>query len=221
MIIKKHLKQAIVGLCCIFLFSCSVNQEESISFSAQNNTYSTRGFVIEQPQQITVHVPSSDSVLNKEQLVSGALDAHNSVREKHGLKPLIWSEKLAQHSQEWSDHLGSGKSCRMFHRPGKHEFGENLFIASPRVWNDNQEEIFRARSKVTIRDVVKEWAEEEKWYDYQSNTCQEGKQCGHYTQVVWRDTTEVGCAVTFCPDKSQNWVCSYNPKGNKKDKKPY
>lgn len=213
MIIKKYLKIVILVYCSL-LFACTNSKEESISnFSADNNTYSTRGFVIEQPQQITIHVPTHESELNHLQLFSGALEVHNSVREERGLTPLKWSEKLVDYSQEWADQLGSGENCKMEHRPGTPTYGENLYNSGPKIWNDNGKEIYRSRDKVTIRGVVKKWAEEAQWYDHNANKCQEGKDCGHYTQLVSQNTTEVGCAVAFCPDKSQSWVCSYNPTG--------
>jgi len=41
------------------------------------------------------------------------------------------------------------------------------------------------------------WADEEKCYDYDSNTCAEGHMCGHYTQIVWSTTRKLGCAWRF------------------------
>lgn len=65
-------------------------------------------------------------------------------------------------------------------------------------------------------------------YDYASNTCT--GVCGHYTQVVWRNTERVGCAVQQCPTISNldpGWnnayllVCNYSPGGNYQGQKPY
>jgi pathogenesis-related protein 1 len=39
--------------------------------------------------------------------------------------------------------------------------------------------------------------------------------------VVWKNTTEVGCAMAVCPDFIQVWVCSYNPPGNVSGQKPF
>lgn len=36
---------------------------------------------------------------------------------------------------------------------------------------------------------------------------------GHYTQVVWRNTTEVGCAIAS-DGRNDYLVCQYNPPGN-------
>ena len=173
------------------------------------------------PLREVVVIPKPEKELTKQQLFSGALESHNRVRAKHGLTPLKWSNKLAAYSQEWSDHLGGGRSCKMYHRSGRPAYGENLFISSAKVWTHEGKEVSREKNNVTIRDVVKKWADEEMYYNYNTNSCQPGQQCGHYTQIVWRNTTEVGCAVTFCPDESQNWVCSYNPPGNFIGQRPY
>lgn len=65
-------------------------------------------------------------------------------------------------------------------------------------------------------------------YNYADNSCSET--CGHYTQVVWRDTEGVGCAVQQCAsitnldsswDNSYLVVCNYSPGGNYAGQRPY
>ncbi|MBN1209800.1 MAG: hypothetical protein JXB05_33430 [Myxococcaceae bacterium] len=51
---------------------------------------------------------------------------------------------------------------------------------------------------MTTAGVVQSWASEAASYDYGTNACAPGKQCGHYTQIVWRSTTQVGCATKLC-----------------------
>ena len=58
--------------------------------------------------------------------------------------------------------------------------------------------------------------------------CAKGKVCGHYTQVVWRETTEVGCAFRVCSGDGpfgdrdwEIWVCRYAPGGNVAGRPPY
>jgi pathogenesis-related protein 1 len=50
--------------------------------------------------------------------------------------------------------------------------------------------------------------------------------CGHYTQLVWRNTTQVGCGVADCaPDglltNRSIWVCNYSAAGNYIGQNPY
>ena len=67
-------------------------------------------------------------------------------------------------------------------------------------------------------DVVGVWAAEARDYSYRANTCH--GVCGHYTQLIWSDTREVGCAVAR--DASREvWVCNYDPPGNWVGVRPY
>ncbi len=149
------------------------------------------------------------------------LSAHNRVRSRYRLQPLTWSDSLAHFSSQWANHLRQTNGCKMRHRPHsgqyKTDYGENLFWASPLRWSDGRVEI----QAVESARVVNEWASEAKFYRYQSNRCQAGQQCGHFTQIIWKDTRKVGCAMSICPDKSQVWVCSYDPPGNWQGQRPY
>ena len=154
---------------------------------------------------------------------SGIIDAHNQVRAKHQLSPLTWSNSLAQYAQQWVSHLAETQNCEMIHRPNYSDgpfqqiHGENLFWASA-------VELATGRSQqqqFTPRQVVKAWADEEEFYNYQTNQCQAGQDCGHYTQMVWRESQQVGCAIAVCADKSQVWACNYHPRGNYIGERPY
>jgi pathogenesis-related protein 1 len=138
--------------------------------------------------------------------------AHNEWRAKVGVPSLQWSDKLAGVAQKWADHLAAS-SCSLGH--SGNEYGENIFYGSSLIYSDGRREV----SKKAAKDAVDTWAHEINWYDYSDNSCH--MECGHYTQVVWRDTKEVGCAMAICANKSQLWVCNYYPAGNMVGKKPY
>ena len=154
---------------------------------------------------------------------SGIINSHNQVRAKHHVQPLTWSNTLAQYAQQWVNNLAQTQNCEMIHRPNygtslfiqKH--GENLFWASAIELTTGQNQL----QKITPTDIVKAWAEEEKFYNYQTNQCQAGEDCGHYTQMVWHESQQVGCAMAICADKSQIWACNYHPRGNYIGEKPY
>ena len=129
------------------------------------------------------------------------LAAHNAVRERVKTPPLVWSDRLAGYAQEWAGKLLARK--QFMHRPDS-PYGENLFEIRGGAASPGQ--------------VVKDWAEESKSYNYQSNSCSEV--CGHYTQLVWRDSKEVGCAVARGGGR-EVWVCNYNPPGNWRGRRPY
>jgi uncharacterized protein YkwD len=135
-------------------------------------------------------------------LAREALAAHNAVRAKVGVPALAWSDDLATAAQKWANTL---IETRQFAHEAKSKFGQNLF------------EIRGAHA--TPSEVVEDWAAEAAHFDYKANKCS-GGQCGHYTQIVWRKTTEVGCAVAR-EGPREVWVCEYNPPGNYVGQRPY
>ncbi|CDO72316.1 hypothetical protein BN946_scf184977.g13 [Trametes cinnabarina] len=101
------------------------------------------------------------------------LQAHNSVRAQHGAAPLTWSDDLAAKAQQWAD------NCVFQHSGGKlGPFGENLAAGTG--------------SSYGIQAAVKSWTDEVSQYDPNN------PQPSHFTQVVWKATTQVGCAVQSC-----------------------
>ncbi len=144
--------------------------------------------------------------------------AHNHWRAAVGVPPLTYSAELATASQKWADHLQRSNHCRMQHSKPEGRYGENLYWGSAVEWSNGKREL----QQVSSTTVVDDWAGERKDYDYATNRCATGKACGHYTQVVWRTTTTVGCAVAVCEDsREQVWVCRYQPPGNWVGQKPY
>ncbi|NOS95644.1 MAG: SCP-like extracellular, partial [Methylotenera sp.] len=108
--------------------------------------------------------------------------------------------------------------CQMRHSNSKAQYGENLYWGSALSWFDGR----KALQKVSSEQVVNDWGSEKADYDYANNQCAPGKMCGHYTQIVWRATTHVGCGMAVCTDtQEQVWVCRYQPAGNWVGKKPY
>jgi pathogenesis-related protein 1 len=129
--------------------------------------------------------------------------AHNSIRDKVGVPPLVWSDALAQVAEEWANKL---MSTGQFMHSSDLRYGENLYqISGPGATS-------------SAFEVVNAWAGEAAVYDYATNTCR--GRCGHYTQIVWRDTKQVGCAVAH-DSRREVWVCEYAPFGNIIGERPY
>lgn len=137
--------------------------------------------------------------------VAGILEAHNVVRAEHGVEPLVYSTALSETAAAWIEHLDA-EGCILEHDYSS-PLGENLFWTS--ATSDGQE-------------VVDAWVSEIQFYDYETDTCEPGEMCGHYTQVVWHDTQAVGCAVRTCAQgQGEIWMCTYDPAGNTVGERPY
>jgi uncharacterized protein YkwD len=134
-------------------------------------------------------------------MIDEMLNAHNKWRAKVGVPPLRWSNELASYAQNWANQLAA--RGQLEHRQER-KYGENLFMGSGNKWSPTE--------------VVDDWGSEVQDYDYSSNSCR--SICGHYTQIVWKETTEVGCGVARSGNR-EVWVCNYNPHGNRIGRKPY
>ena len=142
-----------------------------------------------------------EPVSAKPSLAREMVVSHNAVRDRVGTAPLKWSEHLASVAQEWADRLIENGHFEHSHNP---KYGENLYEIEGAV--------------ATPAEVVRAWAGEVRDYDYRSNGCH--GVCGHYTQIVWGDTREVGCAVARA-GRREVWACEYDPPGNWVGRKPY
>ncbi|RVW39746.1 Pathogenesis-related protein 1B [Vitis vinifera] len=69
--------------------------------------------------------------------------------------------------------------------------------------------------------VVESWAKEHKYYNKDTNQCTQGQMCGHYTQIVWRDSVRLGCARVNCLNGGMYAICSYDPPGNYINENPF
>jgi hypothetical protein len=144
------------------------------------------------------------------------LAAHNRWRSRVGVPALSWSGDLAASAARWAAHLGRGTACEMVHSDNL-EIGENIYWASAIQWSDGRTSV----QDVAASFVVDVWGRESADYQPATNTCRAGKTCGHYTQIVWKTTREVGCALRVCDAKDQVWVCQYLPTGNYVGVRPY
>jgi pathogenesis-related protein 1 len=162
--------------------------------------------------------PSTEPGGSAQGRLEGIVQAHNTVRASIDAEPsleaLIWSDELAEVAQKWADHLRE-QGCDMRHSSSG--FGENL------AWF--------AGDPATAEEVVQGWASESDCYtfgrfmqsDECSSACKSSGGCGHYTQVIWRNTSVLGCGIAVCDTGfyQEIWVCNYDPPGNFVGEYPY
>lgn len=154
------------------------------------------------------------------------LDEHNKRRTNIGkdsvsrhlpvpsipLPPLEWDIELAKLAQEASDNMLASGS--MFHNTLKLPDGRNV----------GQNIAFDYRLNASSWAKVSDWYDSEIVdFDYASNTCtptRDNLSCGHATQIIWRDSTKIGCGVAKEGD-TQYWTCDFLKPGNFNNRKPY
>ncbi len=146
----------------------------------------------------------SDNLTKAQQDV---IRVHNEKRNIYfNDSPLKYSLKLESEAQNYADILASTGEFR--HDPTNHQnnYGENLYA-------------FSKDKPLTIDDAMPHWFDdEEPHYHYEDGSCDIGYQCGHYTQVIWQNTREVGCATAkYQRGRFKNgyiYVCKYYKAGN-------
>jgi pathogenesis-related protein 1 len=72
----------------------------------------------------------------------------------------------------------------------------------------------------TVDKGVQAWLDEKKFYNGEPIGGANFSQVGHYTQAVWKGTTEVGGAKVIC-NGMMILVFNYDPPGNMIGEKPY
>lgn len=142
-------------------------------------------------QQPGAHSPETYALSAKDQ--QAVVEEHNIKRALHvDTPPLVWDDTLAQFAEK----LAAQYSCYSgeLHHSGA-DYGENLALG------------------YSATGAVDGWYNEIKSYNYSSSAIQPAT--GHFTQVVWRDSKRVGCAIRYCNSYWGNYmICEYDPSGN-------
>nr|Q7Z156.2 RecName: Full=Venom allergen 5; AltName: Full=Allergen Pol s V; AltName: Full=Antigen 5; Short=Ag5; AltName: Full=Cysteine-rich venom protein; Short=CRVP; AltName: Allergen=Pol s 5 [Polybia scutellaris rioplatensis] len=150
------------------------------------------------------------------------VDEHNRFRQKvaQGLETrgnpgpqpaasdmnnLVWNDELAYIAQVWAN------QCQFFvhdkcRNTAQYQVGQNIaYSASTAAYPG-------------IVSLIVLWENEVKDFNYSQGITKENfAKVGHYTQVVWAKTKEVGCgSIKYIEKgmKSHYLVCNYGPAGN-------
>ena len=131
------------------------------------------------------------------------LDAHNRERVRLNLPKLKWNRHLQREAEEWGRELSRRGRLEHASKRLRNGTGENLWMGEAGIWDvDTMVNLFIDEKKHYRHGNFPDISRTGRWSDV-----------AHYTQVIWRDTQEVGCAVVT----ERGWdvlVCRYWPAGN-------
>lgn len=136
------------------------------------------------------------------------IDAHNFYRTEVKSDPIIWSDELAAFAQAWADHIAQ-TDCQLQHRPSdgqwRQKYGENIYMGS----------------SLSLKAAVDAFGSEKSKYNGEALSGDNWYASGHYTQMIWNNTTKVGCGYAKCSNGNYIVVFNYDPPGNYMGETPY
>src|SRR4051812_26211016 len=134
---------------------------------------------------------------------SRLLAEQNAERDRVGVPRLEWNDTLARDAQAWADQLAREGDLRHAPLSVNPDQGENLWMGGKGYYGaEAMIDTFLAEKRVFRAGVFPAVSTTGNWQDV-----------GHYTQIVWRNTRQVGCAVTR-GEQMDFLVCRYLPAGN-------
>jgi hypothetical protein len=153
---------------------------------------------------------SQTGLLSNNPFTHALLTEHNRARDEAGVPRLQWSVKLAGEAQRQAQRLAQEGWIRHSSQSELNGAGENLWMGSAGYYGaEAMVGSFVEEKRNFLPGAFPRVSRTGRWEDV-----------GHYTQVVWRTTREVGCAVAR--NGSDDFlVCRYWPAGNWMGERPF
>ena len=160
------------------------------------------GAIVSSPASTQTRGPITSAPLSSTAL--RLLAAHNRERALVGVPPLQWDPALAIAAAGYGPALASANGLVHSPRAGRPTQAENLFMGT--------------RGAYTPEQMVANWASEKAYFRPGNfpdvSSTRNWLDVSHYTQMIWRGTTRVGCAI-HTTRRSDYLICRYSPKGNR------
>jgi hypothetical protein len=153
---------------------------------------------------------------------SSALEVHNLERISLGIEPLKWSNNLTVAAKKYADYLASKDLFIHSNNLESQGQGENLYATKYYMIDEDGAKYFYDETNY-LADASIAWLDEKKDFRYAKIGSRKNNfdLIGHYTQMIWTKSREVG--IAFSKSKSGNVyvVARYYPSGNWEGEYPY
>jgi uncharacterized protein YkwD len=144
-------------------------------------------------------------------LRSTSLSKHNSYRATHRSPNMTISSSANNTAQAWAQYLATNGLFQHSATNQRNNAGENLYVSYTTAPSVNYAAL--------ANTAVQSWYDEVKLYNYNSPGFSSAT--GHFTQVVWKSSTQLGCGtaqgtktINGTKYKAFYVVCHYAPAGN-------
>jgi hypothetical protein len=165
----------------------------------------------DRPPVIVTERPATDPPPRLESAMQRVMvKRHNEVRTRWNMRPLVWSDRLADDAQAYANVLA---------RTGRFEHADQSGSAarqSENLWKGT-------KGAFTYDEMVDSWIAEGQYYKSgtvpNNSTTGRWNDVSHFTALIWATTTHFGCAMAS--DFGEDYlVCRYSPVGNVYGKDP-
>ncbi|XP_078506076.1 cysteine-rich secretory protein 3-like [Lissotriton helveticus] len=141
-------------------------------------------------------------------------DIQNAICNKHNelrrivdppasdMRKMVWSKEAAANAKKVAEKCIFNHSSAEERMIGTIECGENLY---------------KTTKPVPWETLIQGWFNEYQNFTYGIGATKPGAKVGHYTQVVWNESSKIGCASKQCSNFVLA-VCQYAPAGNYADR---
>ena len=146
-------------------------------------------------------------------LANEILVVHNRERALVKVPPLTWNDNLASAAKNWAEHIAT--TGQFIHDPAH----TGLSCTGP-CYGENLAGFITGISEPEGGQYL--WVNEKS--NYHGGPYDGDPETGHYIQMVWRNTHEIGCGTAPPGAGGLHYsilVCRYNPPGGYPGQNPY
>ncbi|NJM50130.1 MAG: SCP-like extracellular [Sphingomonadales bacterium] len=136
-------------------------------------------------------------------MMTAMLKAHNDARAEVGLPAVEWDAGLSAEALAYAQQLVANGRFEHSSGASRPNQGENLWAGTAGAFSFAQMAAgWVDEKRFFVAGIFPDVSSTGRWQDV-----------GHYTQIIWRGTTKIGCGIAS-NNARDVLVCRYSPPGN-------